>query len=406
MMKKQIYLLLLIFVPFIKTGFAQGETAMVFLRIHPSPDLNAMAGAFTALPTDDAFGFYYNPAQLGHFSKERNLSYHFYDGNVDWLPQFTYSDLTFRSTAVSAGYNFRKINPDFPISIGLGYINTILNLGTNLWTDENGNPIGIFESYEKYRGYAIGIGIDYYVRFNIGYSKKYIESDINISEPVKTSASDFGLQLSAPLVALLWPHKEWNDAFVPFFEFSFGYNLANKGGYVAYIAPSASAPLPRTAKLGYAISFGFHTKNEQYTLRMFKFDWASEARDILVKRNPDGSSGYIDSPGSINLWHNVFLGKGGNGVYIFQGWRFALAETFRYSQGRFWGPGWSTYQKTSGFTIHTRGLLKWLTGLNKNAALTFMAEHFELSYSQTRYTSLEPLNYTQFKGMSLTVFGF
>ena len=403
-MKKVIFGLLCI-LTFLIRGYAQ-EEAMSFLLIHPSPDLNGMAGAFTALPANDAFGFYFNPAQLGNFSRESNFSYHFYDGNVDWLPEFTNADLTFRSMAISAGYNFKSLNPGIPVSIGFGYINTNLNLGKSVLMDEHGNFVSVYDSYEKYYGYSIGIGIDYYVRFNIGYSKKYAESKVGAFDPEKTSVSDFGLQLTVPFVALFLPHKKWNDTFLPFFEFSFGYNLANKGGYVTYLNLHGSAPLPRKAQLGYAISFGFHTKNEQYTLQMFKFDWASEAHDLLTERRPDGSNDYVDSPGSINLWHNVFLGKGGNGVYIFQGWRFALAETFRYSQGRFWGPGWSKYQKTSGFTIRTRGLMKWLTGLNESAAIKFIARHFELSYSQARYTSPEPLNYTQFKGLSLSVFGF
>ncbi|MEJ2054049.1 MAG: hypothetical protein P8X42_09030 [Calditrichaceae bacterium] len=47
---------------------AQGESAVPFVTIQPSPGLNGMAGAYTALPTHDTFGFFYNPAQTGYFS--------------------------------------------------------------------------------------------------------------------------------------------------------------------------------------------------------------------------------------------------------------------------------------------------------------------------------------------------
>ena len=35
--------------------FAQGVVAVPFVRIHPSPNLNGMAGAFTGTPTDGDF---------------------------------------------------------------------------------------------------------------------------------------------------------------------------------------------------------------------------------------------------------------------------------------------------------------------------------------------------------------
>ena len=47
------------------TIFAQGEAAVPFLLQNPSPSLNAMGATGTALPTEDPFGFIWNPAQLG-----------------------------------------------------------------------------------------------------------------------------------------------------------------------------------------------------------------------------------------------------------------------------------------------------------------------------------------------------
>jgi len=39
------------------TNFAQGEAAVPFLQLNPSPSLSAMGATGTALPTDDPFGF-------------------------------------------------------------------------------------------------------------------------------------------------------------------------------------------------------------------------------------------------------------------------------------------------------------------------------------------------------------
>jgi hypothetical protein len=70
---------------------AQGEAAVPFLLIQPSANLNGMAGAYTALPTNDTFGAYYNPAQLGFFGQCENFSYQYM--KVDWLPSFNFSGL-------------------------------------------------------------------------------------------------------------------------------------------------------------------------------------------------------------------------------------------------------------------------------------------------------------------------
>jgi len=89
------YLIFLLAISFCasSTIYAHEQTAVPFIGIHPGPNLNAMAGAFTALPTNDVFGQYFNPAQLGNFGRERNFSFQFYPAKTKWLPVFNYPDL-------------------------------------------------------------------------------------------------------------------------------------------------------------------------------------------------------------------------------------------------------------------------------------------------------------------------
>ncbi len=68
-----------------KNEFAQGEAAVPFLLVQPSPSLAAMGQTGTALPTNDPFAFVWNPAQLGYTSQHTNLSIIFYPSKVDWL---------------------------------------------------------------------------------------------------------------------------------------------------------------------------------------------------------------------------------------------------------------------------------------------------------------------------------
>lgn len=49
--------ILFLFNLFSVTNFAQGEAAVPFLLLNPSPSLSAMGATGTALPTEDPFGF-------------------------------------------------------------------------------------------------------------------------------------------------------------------------------------------------------------------------------------------------------------------------------------------------------------------------------------------------------------
>jgi hypothetical protein len=56
--------ILILFQLFSVTSFAQGEAAVPFLLLNPSPSLSAMGSTGAALPTDDPFGFLWNPIRF------------------------------------------------------------------------------------------------------------------------------------------------------------------------------------------------------------------------------------------------------------------------------------------------------------------------------------------------------
>ena len=108
--------------------FAQGEAAVPFLLLNPSPSLSAMGATGAALPTYDPFAFLWNPAQLGYNSLNNNLSFIFYPSPVDWIPTFNW-DIEFNALAFNLGYNFKDLI-GFPLSFGFGYSNVKINYGT------------------------------------------------------------------------------------------------------------------------------------------------------------------------------------------------------------------------------------------------------------------------------------
>ena len=95
----------------------QGEAAVPFLTIPVSPLLNGMGATGTSIPTDDPFGFLYNPAQLGYISQDNNLSFIFYPSSVD-LSSFPSIPVHLSGFALNLGYNFKKLM-DFPLTIGM-----------------------------------------------------------------------------------------------------------------------------------------------------------------------------------------------------------------------------------------------------------------------------------------------
>ena len=70
---KKILLFLFLILSSTVTLLSQGETAIPILQYPVSPLLYGMGATGTSLPTDDPFGFLYNPAQLGYTSQENNF---------------------------------------------------------------------------------------------------------------------------------------------------------------------------------------------------------------------------------------------------------------------------------------------------------------------------------------------
>lgn len=214
--------------------FAQGEAAVPFLLLQPSPSLAAMGQTGTALPTEDPFGFLWNPAQLGYTSQNNNLSFIFYPSKLDRLPTFNL-DLELKGLAFNIGYNFKDII-DFPLSLGIGYSNPEFDFGTFVRTDEYGNEIGTFEAKDYYKAYSLGVGIDYFVQFNAGITYKDITSKLidlptgpdSLRVSAKTNVIDFGLLVSIPVLKLIDENiqiaLENNLLLKPDFNFSIGYS--------------------------------------------------------------------------------------------------------------------------------------------------------------------------------------
>jgi len=412
---KVLIILILIFLP--SSLLAQGGVAVPFVRINPSPQLNAMAGAFSGLPTSNPFGMFFNPAQLGQFARTYNFSTSFYIRKADWLPHFDFSDRYFKSKAMNFGYSTNKLIPNLPLHIGIGFIDSKVGLGKNIWTDETGKELGVFESWEKYQQFGLGIGIDWKVKFNFGFAFKNITSNL---APVsvgfekrpgesKATVYDYGFLMTVPLPDFFTP-PQIKQLFVfedlqTSVDLSAGFALQNVGDSIRYIDSRKQSPFPRLATLGYGLSANITGHIHGVKLQLLKADWSSQAQDILVAHHPDGSWDYEGFPGRINLFDHLISGKFNDDVVIFQGYRIKVFESFEYSYGYFRGQGWDPYIKTSGFMISSQGLGKALQNTIQNDLLKEIVSKIIIQYATSKYSSTDrshPLYGTRFDGLIIS----
>lgn len=326
--------------------FAQGESAVPFLLLQPSPSLSAMGQTGTALPTDDPFGFIWNPAQLGYTSQHNNLSFIFYPSKIDWLPVFNLG-LEVKGAALNAGYNFKDLI-GFPVSAGFGYAKTTFELGKFVRMDEFGNIISIYDAREYYHAYSFGVGINYFVQFNAGFTYKKVTSisgdnptsEINERIVAEPSVVDFGVLLNVPVIELI--DKNFSIGMgerilKPKFDFSLGYSKSNIGDDVTYSGLPYSDPLPRMDRIGYGISTGIDIISDKFRMNTFNFALTVEADDILV--GWDSTWYYQSTLSDLKPWKNLINIQGSNNVVSHIGLKFDFFESFTLYTGHFSGRG-------------------------------------------------------------------
>lgn len=350
-------------------AFSQGPgtAAVPFLLIGPSPGIGAGEAASAVFPTDDSFGFYYNPAQLGVFSHTNNFAVQFYTEKTLWLPQFNFSDLTYNSRSFAAGYVLEDFIEDgIDLNIGAGYIRTYFNLGASIAVDTEGNELFKFNSNENYDAYAIGFGFEYYAYFALGYTYKKVNSNLvphgvsvgdeEIDGTVDASAHDIGLLVSLPLITT---GDDYHLADMRFVAGSYlGYAITNMGDFITYNRNSLGDPLPKTAKLGIGFSAGLIDTLGHYDIKIIELQVANEANDLLIESHGGIKKSYQTAPGDINLIDNVIFGNSTDLVQTQNSIKLNLLESLYFGFHKKRGPGFPHYIHNTSFMISLSGIMK------------------------------------------------
>lgn len=413
-MKK--YYLLFILNIFYSFAFAQDfnpvqSYALPSLTLQQSPLLSGAGQIGTAIPMEDAIGFYYNPAQLGYFSRTNSLSAFFMPQKLS-LSNYS-PDVTFQTSSVTVGTHVSR-----PLSIGFGYIHNKIGYGTFSHANaHNPNSISKYESYDSFDGYSLGFGYNYYLHFNFGFSVKSFRSilnnnnieDVNVFRKVEGTAFDFGVMIITPVSQILFNNTKFylsdDAALKPKINFTLGYSINNLGKKVWYVNPSQADPLPRTARLGYSADLGFDLSMLGIRLNAVNYSFTAEAEDILLKNDNDTTgTSYQDILGDIKIKNHLIDLKGDNNVVIHRGHIFRLFETVILTSGRE-----NRYNhiniKSNGFGISSEGIFKLLNTLIDNPTLNYIADHIVLEYYSSNINA-DNMKSTSFKGLAIYVRSF
>ena len=383
---------------------AQG-TAVPFLLITSSPEGNGMGGIGGSIQTDNAMSTLANPGQLGMMTLDHFLIAGTYTENTAWLPEFELSGLTYNTYAINEGVNFQQFSKlPFGLSVGYGYSKIMLNLGTFTAITEEGGPIYTWEAKERSENFDFGIGFEYVVKIGLGYSVKYVDSDLTPWNEAKFSTYDLGMIMTIPVFGIISKFREqpitFGNDIEPMFDITFGYAKKNLGDkFVIYTnVINQGDPLPRTALMGLSWKAGIIAHASTQKWEVISFTLAREAEDVLVKQfpaptdslgNPIGyppPSQYVDGSGDIQFFRNVIAGEWGGKIWLRKGWQTNIGEFFYMSGGRTDAPGLGF--STLGYAFRLAGILKTIEALNcpvsDSPVFKFFVNHVDLRFDHSQ----------------------
>lgn len=247
----------------ISTGslFAQGEAAAEFLLIAPGARAGGMGETNVAI-ADDATATYWNPAGLGYIMDKEVTIMH-----TNWLPEFNLADLY---------YDFASYVHPVEGWGTLGFHAIYLSLGENIRTDEQGNEIGTFNSYQMAIGASYGTKLS--ETLALGVTMKYIYLKLADRGTGAEKGNGSGSSVAVDIGIL----KKFN--FAP--NLSFGANLSNMGPKIAFVDEKQADPIPTNLKFGFA----YKLINSEYN----KLTLSLDANKLLVVKKREGDEDVSD----------------------------------------------------------------------------------------------------------------
>jgi hypothetical protein len=207
------------------TARAQSEAGGASTLIAPGARADGMGRAFTAV-ANDANAIWWNPAGLA-FTRGHDISMSYTQLVPDLAPDVNYSYPAYVQHVEGWG--------------GLGASVGYLSYGKSEATDEEGNIVGEFNSYELVP--AIAYGTELADNLGFGVALKLVRVDLAPAQVVLDQRPGRGTTFAADLGVLLK---------LPASRTSIGAALSNLGPDIAYIDEDQADPLGRNIRIGAA----------------------------------------------------------------------------------------------------------------------------------------------------------
>ncbi len=259
-----------------------GGAAVIFLQIEPDSRAAGMGNTGVAM-ADNANAIFWNPANL---AGQRGAEFGF--THSEWLPEL---DAGLSYEYAVGKYNVPKLGT-------FGAHLTYLNLGKHTWTDNDGQELGEFKSYDLSTGLSFGRQITRGLSAGVGV--RYIYSNLAPGVTVDGQETQAGTALAGDL-GLHYETKPFKLGKINT-TFRAGANIANFGPTIRYSNGGATAdggdvgdPIPTNLRFGWATTFNF----DEYNSLTIANDFNKALYRVDVPRNDSGrvvGARQVDSP--------------------------------------------------------------------------------------------------------------
>jgi len=253
---------------------AISEATMMFLAIEPGSRANGMGNSYVGV-ADDAYAGWWNPAAFSFNRKTQFAWMH-----TNWLEGSGLNDMY---------YEYMGFNQYFEDIGNLGANIVYMDYGSQEQTDEQGNSLGTFSSYEfaidgtyayDVKPDKIGVGVGFkFLYSNLGPGTGQTEAD------QKGKALSYAFDVSGKFKNILHPLVEGVDL---------GLVIQNIGPDVTYINDEQKDPIPMTFRAGLAwkvfdsISETAAPKDDKNVINLFKqrLTLSADMAKILANDDP------------------------------------------------------------------------------------------------------------------------
>ena len=235
---------------------AFAQAAAISLSIPPTGRANGMGEAFVAL-ADDATATWWNPGGMAFLDKKE--------------VSITYAKLV-PDLADDVFYTFPAYTMPVKDWGTFGFSLVYLSYGSSEGTDESGNSLGTFSSYEFAPTLSYGTKIG--DRLGVGASAKYVR--VQLSPDFDGTGEGKGSTFAFDIAGL---YK------IPGDLVNVGLNVQNLGGDLSFVTDDNSDPIYRNLKAGVAVN--------AYEHKQIKAIAIADINQLLVKGDVvDGTSSY------------------------------------------------------------------------------------------------------------------